>query len=52
MAASGTSTTNQDHALQVIKKYRNYVAMIVEPNIRKLFYEKVIYYIYSILIYI
>lgn len=36
MAASIASASNQDHALQVIKKYRTYVGMIVEQNIRKL----------------
>jgi L-rhamnose mutarotase len=35
MASSGSNTTNQDHALQVIKKYKTYVDMIAEVNIRK-----------------
>ena len=35
MASSGSSTANQDHALQVIKKYRTYVDMIADANICK-----------------
>ena len=35
MASNISSTANQDHALQVIKKYRTYVEMIAEVNIRK-----------------
>ncbi len=35
MASGGSNTANQDHALQVIKKYRTYVDMIAEVNIRK-----------------
>lgn len=35
MATSTSSSTNHDHALQVIKKYRTYVDMIVDATISK-----------------
>jgi hypothetical protein len=35
MASGSSGTANQDHAVQVIKKYRTYVEMIAEANIRK-----------------
>lgn len=37
MASGGSTAGNQDHALQVIKKYRTYVDMIAEVNIRKFY---------------
>ncbi|XP_028408078.1 transformation/transcription domain-associated protein-like isoform X2 [Dendronephthya gigantea] len=33
MSSGGSSSVNQDHALQVLKKYRTYVEMIAEVNI-------------------
>ena len=33
MAAAASTGNNQDYAIQVIKKYRSYVGVIVESNI-------------------
>ena len=35
MAATASTGSNQDHTVQVIKKYRTYVGVIVESNIGK-----------------
>ena len=36
MAATASTASNQDHTVQVIKKYRTYVGVIVESNIGKI----------------